>query len=79
VTVEAVTPLLGKLLPGFGELFRRLSYDSVGTSSMASRSMAGVSRGVLVFMLPGSPDAVRLALERLILPECPHLIKMVRG
>jgi len=76
VTVEAVTPLLEKVLPGFGELFRRLSYESVGTSAIASRALAGVSNGVLVFALPGSPDAVKLALERIILPESPHLLKM---
>jgi molybdenum cofactor biosynthesis protein B len=79
VTVEAVAPLLEKVLPGFGELFRRLSYDTVGTSSIASRSMAGIAKGVLVFLLPGSPDAVRLALEKIILPESPHLAKMFRG
>jgi molybdenum cofactor biosynthesis protein B len=78
VTVEAVSPLLEKVLPGFGELFRRLSYEAVGTSAIASRALAGVSNGVLVFALPGSPDAVRLALERVILPESPHLLKMVR-
>jgi len=79
VTVEAVTPLLEKTLPGFGELFRRLSYESVGTSAIASRALAGVFNGVLVFALPGSPHAVRLALERIILPESPHLLKMVQG
>ncbi|MBM5805140.1 MAG: molybdenum cofactor biosynthesis protein MoaB [Candidatus Verstraetearchaeota archaeon] len=78
VTVEAVTPLLEKVLLGFGELFRRLSYESVGTSAIASRALAGVSNGVLLFALPGSPDAVRLALERVILPESPHLLKMAR-
>jgi molybdenum cofactor biosynthesis protein B len=79
VTVEAVSPLLEKVLPGFGELFRCLSYESVGTSAIASRALAGVFNGVLVFALPGSPGAVKLALERIILPESPHLLKMVRG
>jgi molybdenum cofactor biosynthesis protein B len=78
VTVEAITPLLEKVLPGFGEFFRRLSYETVGTSAIASRALAGISNGVLVFALPGSPDAVRLALERIILPESPHLLKMIR-
>lgn len=78
-SVEAILPLLDKQLPGFGELFRRLSFDSVGTSSIASRAAAGISGGSLIFALPGSPDAVRLALERIILPECQHLIKMARG
>ncbi len=78
-SVEAIAPLLDKPLPGFGELFRRLSYDSVGTSAIASRATAGISGGSLVFALPGSPDAVKLALERIILPECRHLLKMARG
>lgn len=78
VTVEAVTPLLDKTLPGFGELFRRLSFESIGTSTIASRALAGISNGVLIFALPGSPDAVRLALEKIILPEAPHLLKMIR-
>ena len=79
VTVEAVKPLFEKELPGFGELFRHLSYESIGTSAIASRAMGGVVGGSLVFLLPGSPEAVRLALQRIILPESPHLLKMVRG
>jgi len=78
VTVEAVAPLLERSLPGFGELFRRLSYDSVGTATIASRALAGIAGGVLVFLLPGSTDAVQLALEKIILPEAPHLLRMVR-
>jgi molybdenum cofactor biosynthesis protein B len=79
LTPEAISPLIERALPGFGELFRRLSFESVGTAAISSRAMAGVSKGVLLFALPGSPDAVRLALERIILPESPHLIKMIRG
>jgi molybdenum cofactor biosynthesis protein B len=79
LTIEAISPLIDKPLPGFGELFRRLSYETVGISSIASRSMAGVSKKALIFALPGSPDAVRLALERIILPESQHLLKMVQG
>jgi molybdenum cofactor biosynthesis protein B len=78
-SVEAVAPLLDKELPGFGELFRRLSYDAIGTSAIASRATAGICGRALVFALPGSPDAVRLAMERIILPECQHLLKMARG
>jgi molybdenum cofactor biosynthesis protein B len=78
VTIEAVTPLLDKTLPGFGELFRSLSFNSVGTSAIASRALAGIFNGVLIFALPGSPDAVRLALEKIILPEAPHLLKMIQ-
>lgn len=78
-TVEAVTPLIEKELPGFGELFRQLSFSQIGTSSMASRTLAGTCGKVLVFAVPGSPKAVKLAMERLILPESPHLLKMLRG
>ncbi|MGC8936120.1 MAG: MogA/MoaB family molybdenum cofactor biosynthesis protein, partial [Candidatus Methanomethylicaceae archaeon] len=79
VTVEAITPLFEKELPGFGELFRHMSYEKVGTSTIASRATAGITKGVLVFALPGSPDAVKLAMEKIILPESPHLVKMVRA
>lgn len=78
-TVEAIAPILEKELTGFGELFRRLSYQEVGTSAMASRALAGTCGGILVYAIPGSPKAVKLAMERLILPESPHLIKMLRG
>jgi molybdenum cofactor biosynthesis protein B len=79
VSVEAVKPLLEKELPGFGELFRRISYESVGTSAIASRAIAGAVGNCLLFALPGSPEAVKLALQKIILPEAPHLIKMARG
>ncbi len=78
-SIEAIDPLLDKQLPGFGELFRRLSYEAIGTPAIASRAVAGVSGGSLIFAIPGSPDAVRLAIERIILPECQHLLKMLRG
>jgi molybdenum cofactor biosynthesis protein B len=78
-TVEAVSPILEKTLPGFGELFRQLSFGEVGTSAIASRTLGGSCGGVLIFALPGSPKAVKLAMARLILPEAPHLIKMLRG
>jgi molybdenum cofactor biosynthesis protein B len=75
VTIEAVTPLLDKSLGGFGEFFRHLSYHEVGTAALMSRATAGSVRGTMVFCLPGSSKAVRLALERLILPELKHLIR----
>ena len=78
VTVEAVSPILDKVIPGFGELFRRLSYERIGNPAIASRALAGVSNGDLVFALPGSPDAVKLALGMIILKESPHLLKMAR-
>jgi molybdenum cofactor biosynthesis protein B len=74
-TVEAIDTLLDKRLPGFGELFRMLSYQEIGAAAMLSRALAGVRSGRLIFALPGSPAACRLALERLILPELPHLIR----
>jgi molybdenum cofactor biosynthesis protein B len=76
-TFEAIEALLEKRLPGFGELFRMLSYQEIGAAAMLSRAQAGVRAGRLIFSLPGSPAACRLALERLILPELGHLIREV--
>lgn len=73
-TIEAVEGLLEKRLPGFGELFRMLSYDDIGPGAMLSRAVAGIYRDTLVFCLPGSTAAVRLALEKLIMPELSHLV-----
>ena len=72
-TFEAVDRLLEKRLDGFGELFRSLSFRSIGPSAMLSRAVAGVYRGMMIFSMPGSLDAVRLAARRLILPEIPHI------
>lgn len=69
VTPEAVEPLYAKTLPGFGELFRALSFQEIGTAAMQSRASAGVIEGKVVFLLPGSTGACRLALVRLILPQ----------
>jgi molybdenum cofactor biosynthesis protein B len=77
VTVDAVAPLFERALPGFGEIFRALSYSSVGSAAMMSRAEAGVARGKAIFLLPGSPDACRLAMERLILPEAAHLASLL--
>jgi molybdenum cofactor biosynthesis protein B len=74
VTIEAVQPFLEKELPGFGELFRMLSYEEIGSAAMMSRAVAGIARGIPVFVLPGSPKAVALAVDKLILPELGHLI-----
>ncbi len=79
VTVEAVRPLLSKELPGFGELFRFLSYSQIGPAAILSRATAGVAGGAVVFCLPGSPTAVQLALEKLILPEVEHAVWVARG
>lgn len=77
-TFEALSALLDKRLDGFGELFRMLSYEQVGSAAMLSRAVAGIARGKPVFSLPGSPQAVELALERLILPELGHLLAELR-
>jgi molybdenum cofactor biosynthesis protein B len=76
-TFEVVAELLEKRLDGFGELFRFLSYEEIGSSAMLSRAMAGVYRGKVIFSLPGSEAAVRLAMEKLILPELGHLVREV--
>ncbi|MDB4951082.1 MAG: moaB [Gemmatimonadetes bacterium] len=72
-TYDALSRRLEKTLPGFGELFRMLSWEQVGAAAMLSRATAGVYRGCVVFSVPGSPAAVRLAWERLIAPELEHL------
>jgi molybdopterin adenylyltransferase len=77
-TYEAIEALLDKRLAGFGELFRMLSYQEIGAAAMLSRAQGGVVRGRVLFSLPGSPNACRLALEKLIIPELPHLIREVR-
>jgi molybdenum cofactor biosynthesis protein B len=73
VTPEAVAPRLERTLPGFGELFRQLSYAEIGSAALVSRALGGLARGKPVFALPGSRAAIRLALERLVLPELGHL------
>ena len=73
-TFEAIHPLLDKRLPGFGELFRVLSWDQVGSRAMLSRAIAGTCAGLIIFVVPGSPKAVELAMEKLILPEARHLV-----
>lgn len=73
-TYDAIAGLLEKTLPGFGELFRWLSYQEIGTRAIASRAIAGVYRAKLVFSIPGSTGAVKLAVEQLILPELVHLV-----
>ncbi len=73
-TYDALVTLLEKTLPGFGELFRYLSYQEIGSRAIASRAIAGVYQNKLVFSLPGSSNAVKLGLEQLILPELIHLV-----
>lgn len=69
VTPEAVRPLFTKEIPGFGELFRMLSYDDIGSSTIESRAIAGVADGTLIFCLPGSTGACQLGMDKIILPQ----------
>lgn len=77
-TYEAIASLLEKEIAGFGELFRSLSYQEIGSRAMASRAIAGVYQGKLIFSMPGSTGAVKLAIEKLILPELRHLISLLQ-
>ncbi len=73
VTPDVVEPLLERSVPGFGELFRMLSYADIGSAALLSRALAGIARGKIVFVIPGSRGAVGLAMEKLIVPEIAHL------
>ena len=77
-TFEAVDALLDKRLGGFGELFRMLSYEDIGTSAMLTRATAGTIGRKAIFVLPGSESAVRLAVSRLILPELGHVVQQLQ-
>jgi molybdenum cofactor biosynthesis protein B len=74
-TIEAIEALLEKRLEGFGELFRMLSYQEIGAAAMLSRALAGLAARHVVIALPGSENAVRLAMEKLVLPELGHLVE----
>jgi len=74
-TYEAIDALLTKRLPGFGELFRMLSYEEIGSAAMMSRACAGIIGKVVVISLPGSEKAVRLAMNKLVIPELAHLVQ----
>ncbi|AFY70945.1 molybdenum cofactor synthesis domain protein [Thalassoporum mexicanum PCC 7367] len=78
-TYDAIATLLEKTLPGFGEIFRYLSWQEIGSRAIASRAVAGVYQGKLVFSLPGSSGAVKLAVEQLIQPEIIHLVRQLKG
>jgi molybdopterin adenylyltransferase len=75
VTIETLGPLLEKKLDGFGELFRFLTFQEIGTTSVMSRATAGVANGKILISLPGSLAAVTLALEKIILPEIGHMVR----
>jgi molybdenum cofactor biosynthesis protein B len=77
-TFEAIDGLLEKRLDGFGELFRMLSYEQIGSAAMMSRATAGLARGRIIISLPGSESAVRLGMEKLVLPELGHLVQQAQ-
>lgn len=78
VTIEAVNPMFSKILTGFGPLFAKLSFDEIGSAAFLSRATAGVIENTVVFCLPGSLNACKLACRDLIFPELGHLVKHVK-
>jgi molybdenum cofactor biosynthesis protein B len=78
-TYEAVSAILEKRLDGFGEAFRRLSWDAIGPKAVLSRAVAGVWRGRVVVALPGSPSALGLAVSQILAPILPHAVRLLRG
>ena len=77
VTPEALEPLLDRVLPGFGERFRALSVKQIGSAAWLSRAFAGVAKGRLLVVLPGSADAVELAAGRIVIPELGHVVRLL--
>jgi molybdenum cofactor biosynthesis protein B len=78
-TYEAIAALLEKRLDGFGEAFRRLSWDAIGPKAVLSRAVAGVWRGRVVVALPGSPSALGIAVSQILAPILPHAVGLLRG
>jgi molybdenum cofactor biosynthesis protein B len=78
-TIEVLEPLFEKTIPGFGEAFRRLSWDEIGANAILSRAVAGVVDGRVVIALPGSVSAVRLAVEKIIVPTLAHAVDLASG
>ena len=75
ISIETLTPLMDKVMDGFGEVFRRFTFDEIGTGAILSRATAGIKNGKVVIMLPGSLDAVKMAFTKIIVPEIRHLVK----
>ena len=75
VTIETIYPILEKKLDGFGEIFRFLTYQEIGTPSIMSRAIGGVAGGKVILCLPGSPGAAKLAMDKIILPEIGHMVR----
>lgn len=76
-TYEAIDAILDKRIDGFGEIFRALSFEEIGSAAMLSRAQAGIARGKFVFSMPGSTGAVELAMTRLVLPELSHVLGLL--
>ncbi len=77
ITIETIVPHFDKELPGFGEVFRFLSFQKIGNSTILSRATAGVVNNMVVFLIPGSSNAVKIALEKIIAPELPHILSEI--
>jgi molybdopterin adenylyltransferase len=75
VTVDTIQSMLDKKLDGFGELFRQLTFQQIGTGSILSRALGGMAKGKVILCIPGSLDAVTLAMEKIIIPEIGHLVR----
>jgi molybdenum cofactor biosynthesis protein B len=78
VTIETVEPMFAKTLPGFGELMRKISYSTIGSAAMLTRAIGGIIGDKVIFCIPGSTQAVEVALEKLIIPEIGHVVKHAR-
>lgn len=78
VTLDVIEQVIDRQIPGFGELFRMLSYEEIGSAAILSRAIGGIAKGTVIFSMPGSIGAVRLAMEKLILPELSHIMKEIR-
>ncbi|MEM2897050.1 MAG: molybdenum cofactor biosynthesis protein B [Candidatus Bathyarchaeia archaeon] len=78
LTIEVVERIVEKDLPGFGELFRKMSYEKIGSAAILTRAFAGIAKGKAIFCIPGSPNAVEMALKELIVPEISHIVKHIR-
>lgn len=78
VTLDVMEQVIDKPIPGFGELFRMLSYEEIGSAAILSRAIGGIAKGTVIFSTPGSTGAVKLAMEKLILPELGHIMKEIR-
>ena len=77
-TFETVSTFLDKPMPGYGEIFRMLSFQEIGPAACLSRAVGGIARGKVVLTMPGSPAGVRLAMEKIIVPELPHFVREAR-